>query len=439
MPLSKLKKGINDLATLFPEVALEADGWDPSDFLSGSHKIMSWKCEKNHKWNAKIGNRIHRKNGCPYCSNRKAWTGFNDLETKFPEIAKEADGWDPSKVVSGSNKKFSWKCKEGHTWEASVSNRTSKGSGCPYCSMQKVWTGFNDLETKFPEIAKEADGWDPSKVLAGSHTKLSWKCKEGHTFKTEPRYRTSTERRGCPYCSNRKAWTGFNDLETKFPEIAKEANGWDPSKVLGGSRTKLSWKCKEGHTWNERLDSRVYKNKSGCPYCSNRKLLIGFNDLETKFPEIAKEANGWDPSKFIAGHGHQKMSWKCKEGHVWETRCEKRTSRGQGCPICADFGFNTEKPAWFYLMKREGEQQLGITNDRKERLRQHARFGWVEVDITGPHNGKLVEETESALKKWLKKEIGLVPDKRENWYTSNLEVKSLAELKEKSGIETSIF
>ncbi len=39
----------------------------------------------------------------------------------------------------------------------------------------------------------------------------------------------------------------------------------------------------------------------------------------------------------------------------------------------------------------------------------------------------------------VEKKVGLVPDKQENWYTSKMEVHSLAELKEKSGIETSIF
>ena len=44
MPSSKPKKGINDLATLFPDVAVEADGWDPSKVISGSNKKKSWKC-----------------------------------------------------------------------------------------------------------------------------------------------------------------------------------------------------------------------------------------------------------------------------------------------------------------------------------------------------------------------------------------------------------
>ena len=54
----------------------------------------------------------------------------------------------------------------------------------------KVSKGVNDLETMFPEIAKEADGWDPSEVLSGTHKKMRWKCKEGHTWITTPDSRT---------------------------------------------------------------------------------------------------------------------------------------------------------------------------------------------------------------------------------------------------------
>ena len=42
----------------------------------------------------------------------------------------------------------------------------------------------------------------------------------------------------------------FNDLKTKFPVIAAEADGWDPSKVFGGSTKKRNWICNEGHKWN---------------------------------------------------------------------------------------------------------------------------------------------------------------------------------------------
>ena len=432
----KVWSGFNDLQTEFPEIAKEADGWDPSNVISGSGKKMLWRCPLGHQYQAGPHMRTSNKTGCPYCANQKVLVGFNDLQTKLPEIAKEANGWDPKTFTAHSNMKLLWTCKLNHDYESSIANRTT-GKGCPYCVNKKVLVGYNDIQTKFPEIAKEAVGWDPKTVVPNSGKKLGWRCSKGHQWKASPDSRIG-KGTGCPCCANIKVWTGFNDLETKFPEVAKEADGWDPSVVVFSSCKKYQWRCKENHIWTTSPIFRTLGRKTGCPYCSNNKVWSGFNDLETKFPEVAKEADGWDPKMVIAG-SNKKMPWKCQKGHQWKAVVSSRSFGGAGCAICGDYGYNPDKPAWFYLMKREGEQQFGITNDRKERLRHHARFGWIEVDITGPHDGKLVEETESALKKWLKKEIGLVPNKRENWHTSNLEVKSLAELKERSGIETSIF
>ncbi len=363
--------------------------------------------------------------------------GINDLETKFPKLAAEADGWDPSTVTYGSGKKMPWKCKEGHTWRANINNRSCHDKGCPYCANQKLWKGFNDLETKFPEVAAEADGWDPSTVIAGSHKRLPWKCKEGHTWKNSVVQR-SYLKRGCPYCANQKLWKGFNDLETKFPEVASEADGWDPSTVIAGSRKRLPWKCKEGHTWKAVLSNRTSLGR-GCPYCANYKLWKGFNDLETKFPEVAAETDGWDPSTFLAGH-YKKMPWKCKEGHKWKATISNRTSGdGSGCPACAEHGFNPEKPAWFYLMRRKNEQQIGITNDLVTRLKNHKKNGWKELEVIGPIEGSIVQKTERDIKKWLKDHVGCISNTKENWSMSKMKINSLAELREKSGIETSIF
>ena len=74
----------------------------------------------------------------------------------------------------------------------------------------------------------------------------------------------------------------------------------------------------------------------------------GINDLETKFPKLAAEADGWDPSTVTYGSG-KKMPWKCKEGHTWKATLTNRSSHGHGCPICAEYGFNPEKLAWFFL------------------------------------------------------------------------------------------
>lgn len=84
----------------------------------------------------------------------------NSLEIMFPEVAKQ---WSTrnfpllSKDVSyGSNKKVWWRGECGHEWQASPHSRTEKiSSGCPYCSGNRVLAGFNDLASRFPEIAAE--------------------------------------------------------------------------------------------------------------------------------------------------------------------------------------------------------------------------------------------------------------------------------------------
>jgi hypothetical protein len=58
--------------------------------------------------------------------------GYNDLLFTHPEIAKQANGWDSQTVTSGSGKIRSWKCPEGHEWNAQVSSRQI--SGCPTCA-----------------------------------------------------------------------------------------------------------------------------------------------------------------------------------------------------------------------------------------------------------------------------------------------------------------
>ena len=103
--MAKLVIGINDLATLHPEVAAEADSWDPCDYMPNSNKRMSWICSEGHRWETQIYNRTANKSLCPYCSGKKAIKGVNGLQTLFPELAKEADGWDPSTVTFGSKVK----------------------------------------------------------------------------------------------------------------------------------------------------------------------------------------------------------------------------------------------------------------------------------------------------------------------------------------------
>ena len=349
-----LIKGVNDLATKFPEIAAQ---WDyekngsltPSDVMPYSVKKVWWRCVAGHSWPISVYARC-RGDRCPYCSNRKVLSGFNDLATKFPEIAAQ---WDygrngnlaPSDVLPGTISKAWWRCHLGHVWPASVKGRV-RGSGCPYCSNRKVLSGFNDLATKFPEIAAQWDyekngGLTPSDVMPGAATRVWWLCSLRHSWPASVNARTSGC--GCPYCSNHKVLSGFNDLATKFPEIAAQ---WDyqkngelaPEKIAPHFRQRVWWRCSLGHSWPASVVSRT-ANGRNCPFCSGNRILKGFNDLATTHPNLIAE---WDyegngkltPEQVSLGSGRM-IRWKCKLGHAWSATTNSRAGQGSGCPYCS--------------------------------------------------------------------------------------------------------
>ena len=78
-------------------------------------------------------------------------------------------------------------------------------------------------------------------------------------------------------------------LSKTHPKLAKEADGWDPGEFTHGSNKKQKWKCKFGHNWLESPNKRTGRGDN-CPFCSGNRVLIGFNDLKTTHPKIAKQA-----------------------------------------------------------------------------------------------------------------------------------------------------
>jgi hypothetical protein len=88
-----------------------------------------------------------------------------------------------------------------------------------------------------------------------------------------------------------------------------------------------------------------------------------------------------------------------------------------------------------YLMERNDDQQIGITNAPKTRLATHKRSGWLLVEILGPSDGAKVLSAESAIKQWLKGNSLQIEGTRENWKKTDLVVASLAEIALLAGLD----
>ncbi len=330
-------------------------GFDLTQFSSGSHKKIWWKCPQadDHEWQAVIYSRANG-NDCPFCSGRKV-AQSNCLATTSPELARqwhmEKNGvLTPNMVTSGTHRKVWWKCPKGddHEWQSTVSNRTG-GRNCPVCSGQKV-VQSNCLATTHPDLAKE---WHiekngdltPEMVSSGSPKKAWWKCPKGDDHEWQSTIASRSAGNGCSVCAGRTV-VKSNSLEFCYPEVAKQwhpnKNGvLIPAKVYHGASKRVWWLCSNGddHVWKASIFQRTNLG-TGCPVCTGN-IVVQSNCLVTTHPDLVQEwywpkNSSITPADITAG-SDKKVWWKCDKGsdHIWKTSVYHRT-HGQGCPICSN-------------------------------------------------------------------------------------------------------
>ena len=351
-------------------------------------KKVQWKCAdpKHSPWLASPAAVTWKCSGCPTCHNRRIEPKVNDILTLFPNICKD---WDFEKstidirsIAPGSNTEVWWKCSRcGREWKQSpagkINTKRIDVAGCADCRKDDAmninqsledWCRINNQLEILKEYNSAKNELPPSKISKGSSKKVKWKCKKGHIWDSPPSNRTNPKKaRGCPVCGHRKLVPGVNDFGTLFPDIAKE---WDyeknypktPADVFPGNNTTWYWwKCKKRHSYKAKLNNKTSPaNQTKCPYCSNNKVLPGFNDLETwcrknGFNNLIKEYapdNSHKMSEILYGHD-KKAKWICSVcGNHYSSNVYYRT-KGIGCPECSKANQSSlpEQALYYYAKK----------------------------------------------------------------------------------------
>jgi len=401
---------------------------DPALIGSSSRTRVWWTGSCGHKWQSELVSRVNGK-GCPVCAGQSVVSGFNDLATLEPGLAKEwhkskNQGLTPSLVTRKSGLKVWWTCPVGHEFEAKIGERVRgletrpDTNGCPVCLNRKLASGSNDLYTANPKLAKEFHPTrnhplTPHGIKASESRILWWICDKGHEFEQRLTNRVNSNQ-GCPFCKNKSVAVGESDLGTTNPELVSdwdfEANGdLRPSDIVAGTNKLIWWKCKEGHSWKARGAKRL--SGQGCPTCTNRVLKQGFNDLQTKYPDIAAT---WDlkknyptkPGQVLYGT-HEKFWWVCDLGHSWQTSPTTRTRTN--CPRCANAGFDQSQPGIFYFIENQEflSRKVGIANTKSDRLENWKKNGWHVLLTHESENGLQILNLETEMLRWLRKELKL--------------------------------
>ncbi len=283
-----------------------------------------------YEWRESLRGTRKESRKCPSCHGERGHylaKGSNDLGSKRPDVARQLHpelngGLRAEDLHAHAGAMVWWRGPCGHVWREKVSMRSMRvDDSCPYCKNHKLLRGFNDLATTHPELVAE---WD-----------------------FERNGDLGPDGLGCPYCSGHRVLAGFNDLASQHPELLAE---WDwerngdlkPTDVIANSNRCVWWKCKEGHEWSGLIANRARRGRAdpGCPYCSGRKVLAGYNDLATTHPDIAAM---WHPrmNRRLKPVGVQAVSrklvwWRGECGHVYQMAVRDRVRARPGyCPYCS--------------------------------------------------------------------------------------------------------
>ena len=398
----RVKKGIDDLETLYPDLAKE---WHPTlngellprDVLPGSNRKVYWKCPKcNYEWKAQICNRAKGRRGCPCCSNKVVVKGVNDLATTHPELAKE---WyqplngkiTPYDVTHGCGKKFSWICPRGHIYTATVLHRTNGvGTKCPVCNsgrqtsfaeqalyyyIKKVFpdaiNGYKDIFSKSMEL----DIYIPDLKIGIEYDGVYWHHKKETSYERENRKYNICKDNGIKLIRVREKRKYENEMPAA-DFLFYVQNDKNDEKVLSGIIKEVINKVlsmtKNKHGNSIVIDIDITRDKF--EILSYLKGPVK-NSLQEVAPELVNE---WDfekngnlnPNMVAAGSSHS-VYWLCSKcGYSWKATIYSRAKMHTGCPKCAGFVFEkgvndlkTKKPELLIDWDYEGNAKNNIFPD----------------------------------------------------------------------------
>lgn len=318
----------------------------PDQLTCGSSKGVWWRCERGHCWKTAVSNR-NRGHGCPYCSGRFAIKGVNDLQTQNPILASE---WNyekngdltPEKVTYSSNKKVWWKCKNGHEWIASISNRHKK-RGCPFCSkyrhvslpektiyyyLSKV---FDIEENKKIDNQYELDLYIPSLNLGIEYDGRVWHKDVNRDIRKD----NLCQNRGIKLIRVRE----FGLVEYDTSAFVIKSTTFDSELNFMNLIMRELISCINTiYNLDIRLDIDI--DRDYYAILSQIEMYEDENSLAKQYPEVAKEwnydKNGRLTPEMVSKGSGKRVWWICEKGHEWKTAINNRTNElnKNQCPYC---------------------------------------------------------------------------------------------------------
>ena len=348
-------KGINDISTTHPQIAKEWDFLENSTvdifkISKGSHKKVWWSCQYGHKWQAAVYSRtILNNNGCPYCSKESQTSYFEKAIffylTKSLQDVKILENFRPDFLQKSELDIYIPSLKlgieyDGAFWHQDLLLDAKKDALCQENNLTLIRIREPALSIyKSDSIKIQLEQTDPQGFfLEAPLRELLRFINERYALNATLDFDISRDQYEIEKIYRQKVKNQSIATSNFISQWNKEKNNnLDPSKIPLFSNKKYWWTCSLGHNWEASAAHRA--SGQNCPFCSNQKVLQGYNDLQTQYPNLASEwdfsKNNISPNKVLA-KSNQKYWWKCKKcGHEWLTPVYVRSGMGCNCPKCS--------------------------------------------------------------------------------------------------------
>lgn len=368
----RTQAGLNDFATLYPEIAKE---WHsekngsllPSEFSKANGKKVWWKCQYGHEWQATIKDRAYG-TGCPVCKGRFSTSFaeqaiffyvkklYPDTQSRFKtlfdnnmeldifipsiNVAVEFDGgyWHSSEEAHKKERIKYQKCKEHQIFLIRVKEKETNWKDVSdltyYISKTHDRTNLQQaIQFIINSLDRETNGWtkrNPLKFESSIKVDLEKDKNEIQKYLSAIPNSISKLRKDLVLDWN------YEKNDPLLPEMFSIY-----------SNEYVWWRChKCGHEWKTMINHRGGKSRSGCPKCSEMKRRESFvkmkiqekGSLLTNNLGIAKEwntkLNTCMPSE-VTVNTNKKYWWICSTcQYEWQATPNNR-NKGSGCPCCS--------------------------------------------------------------------------------------------------------
>ena len=394
----QMLKGYNTLQETHPYLE---KFWDKSNDKSISeywHKsfdVLNWKCPCcNIQFQCSPVEMISRTNlensnfeTCPKNCDWNKLVFNNDIFHNSPRLRKE---WSKKNNIPVhlalshiDTKKYWWNCSicQGE-YLCSIPIRREVIDSCPYCNDEQPLKGYNTISDIHPELtsywsSKNTQKIDEITLSEAKNKKYIWLCdccnlefneKLSIVLDKFSNINNRELKKICPYC-NKKIPKPEESLGYKKPFLKSEwlenING-DIYNVFSNSNDIIEWICRKCHrNYKAKISNRAEDDKC-CPYCSNRKLIKGINDLATTHPHLIKEWSSLNDRQlsYLTNKSSYKAWWNCSVcSNTYQQVVSQKFTSKISCPYCRKAkilkGFNDLPTTHPWLLK-----EWSTSNDR---------------------------------------------------------------------------